>query len=413
MDITITPKKLPGVLNAVASKSHAHRVFLCAALADMPTEINIQTFSADLDATISCITGFGAKVQRKSEHSIVIEPIDKIPSSALCHCGESGSTLRFCLPLAGALGIETLFILEGRLPHRPLSPLWEEMEQHGCRLRWVTGTELESHRTAFPSATAALRLTGRLQAGHYQLDGSISSQFISGLMMALPLLNGPSELELTGALASRPYIDLTTHALRQFGVSWSGNVTTGNQCYKSPGTIRVEGDWSNSAFWLTANALGSNITLNGLNEASVQGDKAIVSLLANGFDNHQFSALNFPDLVPILAVYAAANQGAVITDISRLRLKESDRVQTVLEMINGLGGKALADDNTLTVFPSPLVGGTVDSHNDHRIAMAAAVASTVCSRPVTILGAECVNKSYPDFWKDFSNLGGKYEFHLR
>lgn len=145
----------------------------------------------------------------------------------------------------------------------------------------------------------------------------------------------------------------------------------------------------------------------------MQGDKAIVSLLANGFDNHQFSALNFPDLVPILAVYAAANQGAVITDISRLRLKESDRVQTVLEMINGLGGKALADDNTLTVFPSPLVGGTVDSHNDHRIAMAAAVASTVCSRPVTILGAECVNKSYPDFWKDFSNLGGKYEFHLR
>ncbi len=413
MDITLFPNKLSGVLNAVASKSHAHRIFLCAALADKPTEVEVQTFSNDLEATIGCISAFGTKIERKNHHSVIITPIGEIPSSALCHCGESGATLRFCLPLAGALGIETVFLLEGHLPKRPLSPLWEEMERHGCHLSWVTGDELKSLSTAFPTVIAALRLTGKLHAGRYRMNGGISSQFISGLMMALPLLDGPSELELTGTVTSRPYIDLTAHTLRQFGVCRNGNALSGEQKFVSPAYIRVEGDWSNAAFWLTANALGSDIAVEGLNPTSPQGDKAIIPLLEQLRDNIHFSAADIPDLVPVLAVFAAANQGAVITDISRLRLKESDRVKGVLEMINGLGGKAVADENTMTIFPVFPVGGIIDAHNDHRIAMAAAVASTVCPHPVTVLGAECVSKSYPDFWKDFTHLGGKYEFNLR
>lgn len=408
MDMTIFPEKLQGKVNAIPSKSQAHRLLVCAALADKSTTIEIPTICDDLIATIGCITGFGAEIEHHFGQSEVITPIQKIPTSSICNCGESGSTLRFMLPLAGYLGIDTLFMLEGRLPYRPLSPLWEEMERHGCRLSWVSRSELQTITGRISQkVTAGLHLTGKLRPGHYRIDGNVSSQFISGLLMALPLLDGESYLELLGSVESKPYIDMTLQTLAQFGISWTDLRTPGNQHFQSPGTVAVEGDWSSAAFWLAANALGSEISVTELNRDSVQGDKAIEFYLEQLQHHCTISATDIPDLIPILAVVAAANRGAVFTNIRRLRMKESDRVAGVIEMLCSLGAKAVADENTLTVYPAPFIGGTVDSKGDHRIAMAAAIASTVCQKNVTILGAECVSKSYPNFWKEFTRLGGK------
>lgn len=413
MDVTIFPKKLCGTVAAIPSKSQAHRLFVCAALADKPTQIEIPTLCDDLSATIGCISGFGAQIEHNYSKSETVIPIGAAPNSAVVNCGESGSTLRFMLPLAGALGMDTLFLLEGRLPYRPLSPLWEEMERNGCSLSWVNRGQLQlelgERKIKLPrSVTAGLRLKGKLHPGHYRIDGNVSSQFISGLLMALPLLEGDIHLELVGKVESRPYIDMTLDTLSKFGVHWRDFHITGKQKFMSPGSVAVEGDWSNGAFWLAAAALGSDVTVTGLNSDSVQGDREIAALLPLlQQENRTISAANIPDLIPILAVVAAASKGAVFTDIRRLRLKESDRVAAVVSMINSLGGRATADENTLTVYPAQFVGGTVDAMNDHRIAMAAAIASTVCPESVTILGAECVNKSHPSFWRDFTRLGGE------
>lgn len=413
MDLTIFPKKLHGTIAAIPSKSQAHRLFVCAALADQQTSIEIPILCDDLLATTGCLSGFGAKIQHHYGKSETVIPISASPDFTVVNCGESGATLRFMLPLAGALGIETLFLLEGRLPYRPLSPLWEEMERNGCHLSWVNRNqllqELVGKQMKLPrSVTAGLRLTGKLRPGHYRIDGNVSSQFISGLLMALPLLDGASHLELVGKVESTPYIDMTLEILSKFGVHWQEYHISGKQKFKSPSAVAVEGDWSNGAFWLAAGALGSDVAITGLNPDSVQGDREIAVLLPLlQQENRTISAADIPDLIPILAVIAAANKGAVFTDVRRLRMKESDRVASVVSMINSLGGHATADENTLTVFPSRFIGGTVDAMNDHRIAMAAAIVSTVCRENVTILGAECVNKSYPSFWKEFTRLGGE------
>jgi 3-phosphoshikimate 1-carboxyvinyltransferase len=205
-------------------------------------------------------------------------------------------------------------------------------------------------------------------------------------------------LTITGKLESKHYVALTKAVLSLFPDR------------HNPGYLEVEGDWSNGAFWLAANALDSELTIQGLNQDSLQGDRAVVEILRQlEYGTPSISAANIPDLVPILSVVAAAKHGAVFTDIQRLRLKESDRVATVIAMIQDLGGKASATEDTLTIFPAKLHGGTVDSYNDHRIAMSAAIAATVCTAPVTILGAEAVNKSYPSFWAEYRRLGGNYE----
>lgn len=408
MDMTISPEKLHGTVTAVPSKSQAHRYLLCAALADRPTRIEIPSVCDDLMSTIGCIGSFGAEVEHCFGKAEIVTPISALPDRAVCNCGESGATLRFMLPLAGALGVETLFLLEGRLPYRPLSPLWVELERNGCRLGWVDRATLQAQLGTLPrTVTAGLRLTGKLRPGHYRLDGNISSQFISGLLMALPLLDGASRLELVGTVESKPYIHMTLQALRQFGICWDDWQTPGNRRFRSPGTLCVEGDWSNAAFWLAANALGSRLDVGGLSEQTVQGDRAITALLSRLRENAVISAADIPDLIPILSVVAAAGHGATITDIRRLRLKESDRVAAICEMLHALGGRVSADENTMVIAPTGLIGGTVDAAHDHRIAMAAAIASTVCTRPVTILGAQCVSKSYPNFWKEFTRLGGK------
>lgn len=407
MDITIFPEKLHGTVQAVPSKSQAHRMLVCAALADRPTRVEIAAVCDDLAATMGCLSGLGSVIDHDFGKAETVTPISNPPAQAVCNCGESGATLRFLLPLAGALGVEVLFLLEGRLPYRPLSPLWGELERHGCSLNWVNRSQLQTQLGHVPrQVTAGLQLRGKLRPGHYRMDGNISSQFISGLLMALPLLEGESQMELIGPVESRPYIDMTLDTLSRFGIPWTDDRTPGNQRFTSPGTVQVEGDWSNAAFWLSANDLGSDVRVNGLQPESIQGDKTIVSLLAQLEENITVSAADIPDLVPILAVVASAKQGVTITDIRRLRMKESDRVAAVVDMLCSLGGRAYADENTLTVLPCALTGGTVEGNNDHRIVMAAAIASTVCPQPVTILGAECVSKSYPNFWKEFTRLGG-------
>ena len=384
MDITIQPKKLKGSVEVIPSKSLAHRYLICAAFADQPTTIHCAETNRDIEATADCLRALGAKIDHEP-FGYCVEPIRQIPRTAQLPCCESGSTLRFLLPVVGALGVDGTFLMEGRLPQRPLSPLWEEMERMGCSL-------------SRPSSNA-VRCTGKLRPGAYSIPGNVSSQYISGLLFAHMLMENCT-LEITGTIESAPYIDMTRQAIARFPLQGSPVIT-------------VEGDWSNAAFWLAAKELGSELYIHNLRPDSPQGDRACADLIPALRDRLTICAADIPDLVPILSVVAAANNGAVFTNIQRLRLKESDRVASIIAMLTALGGRAEATDDTLTVYGTGLRGGTVDAVNDHRIAMSAAVAATVCKEPVTILGAECVQKSYPRFWEEYTRLGGNYELNLR
>ena len=389
MDLTIHPRTLRGEINVIPSKSLAHRYLICAAFSDDPTQLHCEETNRDIEATADCLRALGAQILR-TESGYTVFPVQHIPDRAVLNCCESGSTLRFLLPIAGALGVDATFQMEGRLPLRPLSPLWEEMERMGCVLSRPTET--------------TVRCTGKLQPGTYSIDGRVSSQFITGLLFATSLISGDCELLITGKIESKPYLDMTREAMALFHAPE----------YHTPGYVEVEGDWSNGAFWVTAQFLGNELSVRGLNAISIQGDRAVVDIAHIMADSAPtVSAADIPDLVPILSILAAANHGAVFTNIQRLRLKESDRVATTAAMVKSLGGRADVTEDTLTIHPCRLTGGTVDSYNDHRIAMAAAIAATVCTESVTILGAETVNKSYPKFWEEYRKLGGKYEQYLR
>ena len=380
----------------IPSKSQAHRLLICAAFADAPTVLVCPESSRDMDATAGCLNALGAEIAR-TENGYTVLPAREIPNRAELQVHDSGSTLRFLLPVAGALGVDATFKMEGRLPQRPLSPMWEEMERMGCTLSRPTAD--------------TIRCTGKLRPGHYRIDGSVSSQYITGLTLALSLMGAPSELEITGRIESKPYIQLTKDAISLFGADPD---RPGTRQFHSPGTLSVEGDWSNGAFFLAANTLGSQLDIHGLDPNSSQGDRAAAELLPKLLKGSLIiEAGDIPDLVPILSVAAACCHGAEFTNIRRLRLKESDRAASVIAMIEALGGRAEADENTLRVYGTGLTGGTVNSVNDHRIAMAAAIAATACAEPVTILGAECVQKSYPKFFEEYRRLGGNYEQYLR
>jgi len=398
MNLIISPGKLSGTIQVIPSKSQAHRLLICAAFADKPTFLNCPETSRDIEATVNCLRALGASIHRDPNGYQII-PVKNIPAKATLPCSDSGSTLRFLLPVAGALGINTDFLLEGRLAKRPLSPLWEEMERMGCSLSF--------------NDSNVLTCTGRLQPGKYTIDGSVSSQFITGLLFAAALIPGINQICITGKLESRPYIDMTVRSLETFGCSIHGFSVSGGKKLCSPGMLTVEGDWSNGAFFLAANRLGSQLQVENLSDTSLQGDRAAAVLLPALEMPLQISSADIPDLVPILSVVAACKQGAVFSDISRLRFKESDRVESVISMIQALGGKAESTENTLTIHGTGLTGGTVDCKNDHRIAMSAAIAATACSEPVILLGANCVDKSYPKFFEVFHCLGGNYEQYIR
>lgn len=398
MDITIFPQKLSGTITAIPSKSQAHRLLICAAFSDSVTRLNCAQTNEDIEATAGCLNALGAKITR-TEYGYNIIPVTNLPEKAILNCQESGSTLRFMLPIVGALGVDTLFQLSGRLPKRPLSPLWEEMERMGCQL-------------SRPSETT-VRCVGRLASGEYTIAGDISSQFITGLLFATALICGHSQLNITGKIESLPYIKMTQLVLSAFGVNTDNYCVSGKYPFCSPGCLDVEGDWSNSAFFLAANELGSELCVQGLNINSPQGDRAAAHLLPSLSNYCSINASDIPDLVPILAVTSGCKMGAMFTNIGRLRLKESDRVATVVSMLQNLGIRVDVSDDTMTVHPGRYHSCTVDSAGDHRIAMSAAIAATVADGPVTILGAECVAKSYPSFWDEFKKAGGLYEQHIR
>lgn len=398
MDIIIHPQKLQGTIHAIPSKSQAHRLLICAAFSDRPTEMICPETNQDIEATASCLQSLGADILR-TDSGYIITPIKATPKTATLNCNESGSTLRFMLPLVGALGVNATFVMEGRLPLRPLSPLWEEMERMGCSLSRPTENTIQCQ--------------GKLQPGNYSIDGSVSSQFITGLMFAMALIPGECHLTITGKVESKPYIDMTRYALSMFGIDTNDCNISGNIPLRSPCKVQVEGDWSNASFFLAAQKLGNPLEITGLDQNSAQGDKAVANILTEMDHMVTIDAADIPDAVPILAVTAGALHGATFKNIARLRLKESDRIASVATMLRNLGAAVDVGENEMTVYPAAYHSCTIDAVGDHRIAMAAAIAATTAQGDITILGGECVAKSYPGFWDEYKKLGGNYELYIR
>lgn len=399
MNITITPACLSGSIEAIPSKSMAHRLLICAAFADEETKISCPRLSRDITATAECLNALGAEIKYENG-CFYVKPITFVKENAEMDCGESGSTLRFLLPVVCALGTDVSIKMHGRLPERPLSPLWEELETHGSVLN--------------RPESDTISVGGKLVGGQFSLAANVSSQFISGLLFALPLLGEDSSIELVGNIESAGYIRMTQDALKIFGIEteMSGNIfdIPSDAVYRTPGKLEVEGDWSNAAFWYVANAIGGKIDISGLDSTSAQGDRAVtdaVKTIASG--DCEIDVKDIPDLVPILSVLASVSKGRTeFVNAGRLRIKESDRLRTVCDMLRNLGGDCTETENGLIINGrKKLKGGTVDSANDHRIAMSAAIAALACEGEVTVLGAEATQKSYPDFWEDYKMLGGK------
>ncbi len=412
MTIAVSGHTLSGNTAIIASKSAVHRLLICAALCDTPTVIEGVTYSEDIEATIRCLRAGLADIVCEGDR-VTVRPRTNRVLNALLDCGESGSTLRFLLPIMAAHG-GARFTGRGRLSQRPLTPIYPVLEAHGCRL---------STEGTFP-----LSVTGQLQGDLFEINGSLSSQFVSGLLMAAPLLGHTCCIRVTGEMSSYPYIALTIEVLAKFGVTVTEEdaAFTVSGRYTSAGTIPAEGDWSNAAFWLTGAALsGSDVfELSGLSADSRQGDRAIVDLLeqagfsvsctdntwrVSGGDNRQplrVDAEAIPDLVPIVAVLATALPGqTVIYNAERLIHKESNRLQTVCDLITALGGDCAITADGLLINGSALEGGTVQGGNDHRIVMSAAIAALICKQAVTIVGAEAVKKSYPTFFGELEKRG--------
>lgn len=415
MNKTILPGARTGEVHIPASKSQAHRMLLCAAMGEKEITLRCRGLSKDILATVACLKALGASVDAEGE-VLHLRPVSA-PPPGLCPlpCGESGSTLRFLLPLVGALGASAVFEREGRLPERPIEPLRRELCRNGMDIR---------------GDGARLYCSGQLRPGAFSLPGNISSQYISALLMTLPLLEGESTLHMEGALESAAYVAMTEEVLRLGGVQTEKTgagyrIPGGQRCRFAP-ELSVEGDYSNAAFFLCAGALSERgIRVTGLDPQSRQGDRAIVPLLEEmgaqvasdgssvtvkraALHGITIDASPIPDLIPVLSVVAAAASGETrVIHAQRLRLKESDRLHSTTQMLRALGAEAEELPDGLVIRGGrTLAGGTVDACGDHRIAMSAAVAGGICRGAVTICGSECVQKSYPDFWTDFQQLKG-------
>ena len=423
MNVICSPAKLAGTVRAIPSKSDAHRKLICAALSQNGGVLPLhEPFCDDIAATVRCLKALGAGFLRKAD-GLQVSPVTQQAHADL-DCGESGSTLRFLLPVAMCVCSDISVTGSGRLPERPIGTLTDAMSAHGVQF----------HQTSLP-----LSARGSLTGGVYEIAGNISSQFLSGLLMALPLCDSDSEIRLTTPLQSAAYVNMTLDTLRLFGAEIAVRTENGllryavkgKQILKFPESIAIGGDWSNAAFWLTAGAVQEHaaLTVTGLDPHSTQGDKAICNVLRESGANlemcagsvnvscgtmHNFdvSMEEIPDLLPILAVRAAccAAGESHFLHAERLRLKESDRLTATADLLRAIGGKVDELPDGLTVYGGQLAGGTVDAKNDHRLVMAAAVAAAKCSGSVTIIGAEAVNKSYPSFFDDYRALGGDCTF---
>lgn len=414
MDIRIEASALSGTLPAIPSKSDAHRLIICAALADRETRLFLPGTSRDIDATVHCMEALGAGIVREGDF-IRIRPAEQLADHPLLDCEESGSTLRFLLPLAAALCEHASFTGRGRLPRRPLKDLCEAMTAHGV---------------SFSGSTLPFSTEGKLRGGEFFISGSVSSQYITGLLLASAVMEEECSIRLTSPLESAAYVEISLHALRRFGIHVQtlsdGWYVAGSQRLRSRGELAVEGDWSNAAFALVAGLIGGGVTVTGLSMDSPQGDKAIVEVLrafggAVSVSGNRITAApsalhgcevdmrEIPDALPALAVAAAFAEGeSRFVNAGRLRLKESDRLTAVSALIRSLGGEAEELPEGLIIRgKGGLCGGVADGFGDHRIVMAAAVAGSRCPAPVLIRGAEAVDKSYPAFFRHFNALGGK------
>ena len=390
--------KVSGKVKAITSKSYAHRLMICEYLA-YGKVLSSALNSDDILATKRCL--------------------DAIKKGEILDAAESGSTLRFLIPVVSALGGEYTFATHGKLASRPNDELFSVLSSHGVSA-YLDGTKI--------------KVLGKLTAGEYRLRGDISSQYITGLLLSLPLLDGDSVIIPTTPLVSTPYIDITIEVLKDFGIDIKVEdgkfYVKGNQVFN--GKSKIEGDWSNAGFFLTAGAIAGKVTVSNLNLNSKQGDKIIVDLIkkagalvtvskdevtvqSTNLKPITFSAEDCPDVVPIASVLCAFAGGvSVINDIARLKIKESDRVFSVISMLKTLGVKAEEKDNALFIYGNggKFSGGTVSSFNDHRIVMASAIAGLLCAEPLVITGAEAVNKSYPTFFDDYSLCGGKVDVEV-
>ncbi len=413
-NVRISPCTLSGTVSVPPSKSAAHRAIICASLAKGGSIISPIEMSNDIAATIGCMRTLGADIRTEGK-ALHIDGTNVFSAGdVLLDCGESGSTLRFLVPVAAAGGVSAQFVGHGKLPERPIGV--------------YTGCLPEKGTACVTKGGLPLSISGKLQSGNYEIPGNISSQFITGLLLALPLLDGDSEIKLTSPAQSVGYINMTTDIMQRFGVNVqkteNGWFIPGGQKYL-PHDHTVEGDWSQAAFFLTAGALGGNITIDNLSADSAQGDKECIEIYRrfgaeitvndgriniNGGRLHgiEIDASDIPDMVPALAVTAAFAGGrTVIRGAERLRIKECDRLAAMTDGLTRLGASVTETDDGMIIDGKPRIrGGFAEGYNDHRIVMSLAVAAAGCEEDIILTDMESVNKSYPSFFEDYRMLGG-------
>lgn len=415
--VKIQPSPLNGTVKIPPSKSLSHRAVIAAGLSDGLCNVDNINMSEDITATCEIMEKLGVKIE-KLPGKLVIEGSGNLELlDDQLQCNESGSTIRFLIPVAMLTGKKVTFHGKGKLAQRPLKSYYEIFDKQNIKYSTEKG--------GLP-----LTVEGTLKPGIYEIRGDVSSQFITGLIYALPLLNGDSTIKVTTELESIGYIDLTLDVLQKFGVTIENRnyrefFIKGNQKYKSR-DYRVEGDFSQVAFLLAAGVLGGEVDCLDMNMDSLQGDKVIVDIIKemggklsyeNGILKASKSELKgtvidasqCPDLVPIAAVLGALSEGTTeIINAARVRIKESDRLKAIATELNKIGADVEEREDSLLIHGKQwLKGGTVSSWNDHRIAMAMAVASIRCTEELIIEDSGAVKKSYPHFYEDFKSLGGK------
>ncbi len=400
MNVKIHRGTPSGRVFAPASKSMAHRILICAAMAEGISTVKGISDCEDVSATISCLSALGARITRRGDEATVrgVDMLNTAPSSAL-NCNESGSTLRFFLPIALLSGKNTLFLGAPGLMARPMS-VYEEL----CKKRGLI----------YNADGGSIAVKGPLAPGEYEVVGNVSSQFISGLLFALPLLAEDSKIKILPPVESRSYIDLTIEALSLFGVTvkWTDDTTLyikGGQKYV-PRDVTVEGDYSGAAFIDALALFGADVSVDGLNPESTQGDKVyktLFDMLKRGVPTIHIG--NCPDLGPVLFAVAAAKHGGVFTGTKRLKIKESDRAAAMAEELAKFGVSVTVYDDKVVVYPASFHAPTaiLSGHNDHRIVMALSVLLTLMGGEIE--GAEAINKSYPSFFEDLGKLGIEVE----
>lgn len=428
-NLKIYPNKLSGEVKIPPSKSMAHRAVICAALSDGVSKVTNIDYSDDIIATIEAMSSLGAKITQTTDYLEVygIKCPENIKANELRNertidCNESGSTLRFLVPIAALFEGVNRFIGRGNLGKRPLDTFYNIFDEQGIKYSYNKEGILD------------LKTEGKLRHGEFKVKGNISSQFITGLLFTLPLLDGDSKIIITTEMESKGYIDLTLSAIKDFGVEIINNnyeefIIKGNQNYKSR-DYRVEGDYSQAAFFFSADALSNDIILNDLKLDSLQGDKEVIDILTrmglkirsknNGLIGNVSGELKAtvidgsqcPDIIPVVSLVAALSAGTTeIINAGRLRIKECDRLAAVTSELNKLGAKITEKEDGLIIEGVKELKGGIEvwSHKDHRIAMTIAIASTMCTEPIILKDYECVSKSYPQFWDDFKNVGGVFD----